>query len=642
MNYIYTIKNFCFKFLDSRFKKDFLWEETKKKIVFKKLKHLLYYLIFCYCVLGYIIISLERTIASGEFSLFITSVFCAEYRKFINYRELFVFLVVYLFIWVIFYCVSFFKRKVHEAIYTFWGPVMMWSWLFLLYSTFELSFQLENILFDTVFLYMICFCIPYLFTSTLIHLETDPDDEEELEFMENFNDNIWLEKNKYIIDDLLNEKKEEDDFIRHLREGTKAEDFQGDLQNIPNAFAVDVKASIEYIIHLQKKRIEDEKEYGIQQLLSFRGRILRLYPDKSITQNYILNIKKVLSIFLAFFNTELDDGETIIEIEARYQRERVLRSPAAYRKNLLGLSDEEKLIELNSMFVKEEIYLDPWYSSKWYKHMNEEEAQWFKWWISDQVPFFVKIYVILKRFYFEYRIGVIKTKKTNKVLFFWDAFYSFFGIKWEKEKFIIKYENGYIGWVRGQPKFIHMHSRDFDAKLYNQPVKVLPSISRQFADVFINGFKYIKNFFMFFFYLLTSWGSWTYWLYVLKSTISIPKLFMTFFSYLVRKTTRFFKRKYAFFYINFLPFLKYVRSVIFYLLYTLFTDRFFGEKTSPAGPYNVYNPMEKLKKYYILSPFLFFKNQRAINKIYKSVRKSLRKSKKRKLFLVWSSYKKTK
>jgi hypothetical protein len=110
---------------------------------------------------------------------------------------------------------------------------------------------------------------------------------------------------------------------------------------------------------LQKKRIEDEKEYGIQQLLSFRGRILRLYPDKSITQNYILNIKKVLSIFLAFFNTELDDGETIIEIEARYQRERILRSPAAYKKKYLGLSDEEKLIELSSLFEKEEIYLDP-------------------------------------------------------------------------------------------------------------------------------------------------------------------------------------------------------------------------------------------------------------------------------------------
>jgi hypothetical protein len=64
------------------------------------------------------------------------------------------------------------------------------------------------------------------------------------------------------------------------------------------------------------------------------------------------------------------------------------------------------------------------------------------------------------------------------------------------------------------------------------------------------------------------------------------------------------------------------------------TERFFEKKTQPAGPFNVYSPMANLKKYYILSPFLYFKNQRAINKVYKSIKKSLRKSKKRKLFLV--------
>jgi hypothetical protein len=131
------------------------------------------------------------------------------------------------------------------------------------------------------------------------------------------------------------------------------------LQDIPSAFAVDVKAEIEYIIHLKKKRIEDAKEGGIQDILAFRGRILRLYPDKSITQNYILNIQRILNIFVSFFDMEMDEGETYIELEARYLREKILRSPAAYREDLLGLTDEEKLIELSSMFVKEEVYLDP-------------------------------------------------------------------------------------------------------------------------------------------------------------------------------------------------------------------------------------------------------------------------------------------
>ena len=43
---------------------------------------------------------------------------------------------------------------------------------------------------------------------------------------------------------------------------------------------------------------------------------------------------------------EIMEGESIIEIEARYKRERILRSPAARKTKLLGLSEEDKLIEL--------------------------------------------------------------------------------------------------------------------------------------------------------------------------------------------------------------------------------------------------------------------------------------------------------
>jgi hypothetical protein len=39
---------------------------------------------------------------------------------------------------------------------------------------------------------------------------------------------------------------------------------------------------------------------------------------------------------VAVFNTGLDGGETIIELEARFQRERVLRSPAARKKKYRG------------------------------------------------------------------------------------------------------------------------------------------------------------------------------------------------------------------------------------------------------------------------------------------------------------------
>ena len=70
-------------------------------------------------------------------------------------------------------------------------------------------------------------------------------------------------------------------------------------------------------------------------------------------------MQRILNICVSFFDMEMDEGETYIELEARYLREKILRSPAAYREDLFGLTDEEKLIELSSMFVKEEVYLDP-------------------------------------------------------------------------------------------------------------------------------------------------------------------------------------------------------------------------------------------------------------------------------------------
>jgi hypothetical protein len=103
---------------------------------------------------------------------------------------------------------------------------------------------------------------------------------------------------------------------------------------------------------------------------------------------------------------------------------------------------------------------------------------------------------------------------------------------------------------------------------------------------------------------------------------------------IIKLIIRFFMKKYAFFYINFLPFLKYLRSLTFYLLYNLIFGRFFVKKTQPAGPYSVYTSLFKLKKLYIKSPYFFFKNQYKVRKMFKSIKKSLRKSKKRKLFLL--------
>jgi len=101
-----------------------------------------------------------------------------------------------------------------------------------------------------------------------------------------------------------------------------------------------------------------------------------------------------------------------------------------------------------------------------------------------------------------------------------------------------------------------------------------------------------------------------------------------------KKIVRYFLKKYAFFFINFLPFLNYLRSLIFYILFNLISGRFFLKRAESAGPYSVYNPMLKSKKIYVKTPFSFLFNQYKIKRMYKSIKKSLRKSKKRKLFLL--------
>lgn len=642
---IYTIGNLLFKFLDSKyFKKDLLWEETKKKIVFRKIRQVFYFIILSCIFLWYFIYTTERQIASGKFLLFYEVFYSVNLSVYIDYRKFISFYFVYFFCWLVIFLLSFFVRKIHEAVYRYGPTLFMLSWLYLLYYGVEYWYQIEDNALEDINWVLFLYTFIYSFIGTWIHLETDLDnDEDEIEFMANFNDNIWLERNKNIIDDLLYEKEQEEEIKRKLTESYKPQDYAGDLNDIPSAYSVDPKADIEEIIFLKKKQIEDEKDYGLSTLLNLRGRIFRLYPTKSVTQNYVLNIKKVLYLAFNFWNSEIIEGESIIEIEARYKRERILRSPAARRTNLLGLSEEDKLIELSDLFTKEHFYLEAWDSPAKCKDMTQDEAMWFKWWVSDQVPFVVKIFVILKRFYLEYKVGLIKAKKKNGELLFRDALYSYFGKKWEKEHFIVKYPNGYVGWVRGQPKFVHMYSLDFDEELYNKPIPTLPKISTQFLNIFKNGFKYLKNIFMFFFYLITSWGSFAFWGYVIRSSIYIPKMIINLIVRIYNKIVRYFMKKYTFFFINFLPFLNYLRSLIFYILFNLISRRFFLKKTEPAGPYSVYTPMLKFKKMYVKKPFYFLFNLYKIKRMSKSIKESLRKSKKRKLFLLWSRYnKKTK
>jgi hypothetical protein len=89
---------------------------------------------------------------------------------------------------------------------------------------------------------------------------------------------------------MLKEKTQDLEFLKKLKESNRPEDFEGDLQSIPNAYAVDVKESVEYIIERNKQREEDKE---LEDLLTMRYKIVRLYPRDTIGQNYIKNFKRI-------------------------------------------------------------------------------------------------------------------------------------------------------------------------------------------------------------------------------------------------------------------------------------------------------------------------------------------------------------
>jgi hypothetical protein len=130
------------------------------------------------------------------------------------------------------------------------------------------------------------------------------------------------------------------------------------LHDIPSVYGVDPKINIQKLINFKKQRFEDEQEFGITNMIQRHGKLLKLYVDETVAQNYILNIKRILGLLNYFVMTEHDSGETFIEFHSRYEKIQVLQE-ANSREDLDDLTDEDKLRYLNDKFEVKKIYLDP-------------------------------------------------------------------------------------------------------------------------------------------------------------------------------------------------------------------------------------------------------------------------------------------
>jgi len=638
MSIIYKVINFLYKNLDIYFGRDYLWFETKKRIFFKKLNHLLVYVLFCYLLLSSIQNVIIEKRALGIFS---QNLFIDFYSKqnAIEYEKMFATIFIFFTLWFILFVLSFFIRKLHEMFYTNIWEISMFSALFLIWHNWNLWFQMEDYWFQNVLSWFLFFNTYLMVVSTLISVKNEDNDEEDLAFIENINTEIYLNKNRHIINDAIKERTELNELIDSLTVKKKTtSDFRGQLHHIPSVYDVDIKSKVDAIIGMKKQRLEDAKEDGITHLLYFGGNLLKLFPKETVTQNYILNFKRLLHFASYFIDTKYDPQETLIEMESRYKRTLVLQE-AGSRQELHGLTEEGKLQALSKRFEKEFIYLDPWYSSRWYRGMSETQALWYTWWVSNQVPFVVKIFIIIKRFFMQYKLAKIKAKKRRSEIHFSDALYSFFGIKIKQEKFIIKYPDGYIGWVRGQPVFVKVGSPDFDPVLYATPEETPPKVHIQIYNTFKKMFIAIKSILLFFYNIITSWGSILFWKYAIFSSIYLPKKIFELIVWVFKRIFYFFKRKYLFMLRITMPLVNYLKNNIYYVIIVIKRFRIFYKRVQPAGPFTIYNPLSTLKKNYMNKSVLFFKKQQEIEKDRKLFSKLLKRTKKRKLFLLWSSYK---
>lgn len=638
MSIIYKVMNFLYKNLDIYFGRDYLWFETKKRIFFKKLNHLLVYVLFCYFLLSSIQNVIIEKRALGIFS---QNLFIDFYSKqnAIEYEKMFATIFIFFTLWFILFVLSFFIRKLHEMFYTNIWEISMFSALFLIWHNWNLWFQMEDYWFQNVLSWFLFFNTYLMVVSTLISVKNEDNDEEDLAFIENINTEIYLNKNRHIINDAIKERTELNELIDSLTVKKKTtSDFRGQLHHIPSVYDVDIKSKVDAIIGMKKQRLEDAKEDGITHLLYFGGNLLKLFPKETVTQNYILNFKRLLHFASYLIDTKYDPQETLIEMESRYKRTLVLQE-AGSRQELHGLTEEGKLQALSKRFEKEFIYLDPWYSSRWYRGMSETQALWYTWWVSNQVPFVVKIFIIIKRFFMQYKLAKIKAKKRRSEIHFSDALYSFFGIKIKQEKFIIKYPDGYIGWVRGQPVFVKVGSPDFDPVLYATPEETPPKVHIQIYNTLKKMFIAIKSILLFFYNIITSWGSILFWKYAIFSSIYLPKKIFELIVWVFKRIFYFFKRKYLFMLRITMPLVNYLKNNIYYVIIVIKRFRIFYKRVQPAGPFTIYNPLSKLKKNYMNKSVLFFKKQQEIEKDRKLFSKLLKRTKKRKLFLLWSSYK---
>lgn len=658
------LKNWLYKYLSSHFSKDYLWLQTKRRLFFLKLFHTVGLIIFSYISLCYFQYVIENEQAIKNYLSYwrysdgwIVST-KGDFAVFLDFERGLALIAFFLLFWIIIQFTTLFSRFTHELLYSKLTAIISYGLYFVTQSAWALWFFFEIHIYKENWGFNLYNYILYA-AGTAGHYASDEEAMDELEAVdeedeeEMLMDELFVHRNRRVLQAIYDRASGKVRYAGLSDYNQMAmpivDPYKNDLHKLPSIYEVDPAGQIEELIEEKKKRFENISPGGhiYNDFIKPMGNIFFIYPNaKSGNEQYILNLKRWWAYIAENgpWPDKEDPGETIIELEGRYIRMLVLQrlnENVTAREQMYTDKDDHAINEYYEKYIGGTIYLDPWYSPAWFEGRTPEQCFWYKWWYSDEVPYFVKVIVIIKRFFKEYKLATIRARTSNSAINLMECIYSYFGIPIESQNYIIRRDDGtYIAWYRGKAKVMTPDMEDYNPDVYKQADKVVPNIMTQLKIYLDKNLKRLKNIYNFFYKIFTHWGSLDFWHYSIKFIIRLPIFIVNLLIKRLKRIYKFFYRTYLYVFVKTMPPIYYLQLSIYYIWFTITRLRILIKKVNCAGPYSNYNLYTGTKQRFIkLGLFRFIFWERKTKQLAKSLKKSVIKSQKRKLFLLWSSNK---
>lgn len=664
-NFTFNLKNRLYKFLSTYFGKDYLWHQTQRRLFFVRLFHFICLILFSYITLSYFQFIMENEERIG-FLLgtwkyadgWITSS-KGNLSIFLNFERSITIMFFYFLFCIIFHFTTFFSKGMHELFYGHLAAFFCYSLYFVSQSTWDLWYFFEVYIFKQNIGF---FVYNYIISAGghATHYGADEEAMDELEMVDEEDeedtlmDELFVHRNAQAFAAVFDKATGKVRYNTLIREANLmampiVEEYRGALHELPSIYEVDPAGKIEELVALKKESFLETQPGGSLYLEYIKpmGNIFVIYPGKDAHEQYVLNYQRLVAYVekTGPWPDKEEEGETLIEFEARYFRTLVLQhlnEDVTSKEDMLTTADNEHTInQYYEEYIGGHISLEPWYSSAWYEGRNTQQCAWYTWWVSDQVPYIIKVLILIRRFFKEYKLAKIRARSTNSTINFMESLYTYFGLSIDNQKYILRRPDGtYVAWHLGRPKIMTPDTAGYDPEIFAEPEKKESTIGTQVKNFFKKNFLKIKTILLFFYNLLTKWGGREFWHYFINYLIRLP---IYFFKFIVRQIIRlykFFYRTYLYIFVKIMPPIYYILLNIYYIWFMLTTIRLLIKKVYPAGPYSVYTPFQGIKQRFIkMGIFRFFFWKKKSKKISKSLRKDILIAQKRKLFLLWSSNK---